>query len=171
MVDCVSWEHECKSSGLVLFALNPRNPKRVKKIKLALLKVVGCLVSSMSASILVAWQQRNIPVLIAIQPTASFKWRSTCDWLMTGKNDENEVEIDGVVYSYRCDICWQELDDTDIQFKPCRLCHLQVCLFCFNKHTNQKDLYHRTLQPNTTVNYSSTGRVWHPATVTWIQWW
>ena len=63
---------------------------------------------------------------------------------MTGKNDENEVEIDGVVYSYRCDICWQELDDTDIQFKPCRLCHLQVCLFCFNKHTNQKESYAKT---------------------------
>ena len=55
-----------------------------------------------------------------------------------------EVEIDGKVYSYRCDICWQELDDTDIQFKPCNRCHLQVCLFCFNKHTNRKESYAKT---------------------------
>ena len=59
-------------------------------------------------------------------------------------NKNDEIEIDGKVYSYRCDICWQELDDTDIQFKPCNRCHLQVCLFCFNKHTNQKESYAKT---------------------------
>ena len=57
---------------------------------------------------------------------------------------ESDLLIDGVVYSYRCDICWQELDDTDIQFKPCNRCHLQVCLFCFDKHTNSKEEYAKT---------------------------
>eukprot|EP01084_Bolivina_argentea_P242970 407425_1 len=68
---------------------------------------------------------------------------------MTNKNDNNnstdsQVEIDGVIFNYRCDICWQELDDTDIQFKPCNRCHLQVCLFCFNKHTTRKESYAKT---------------------------
>jgi len=64
--------------------------------------------------------------------------------MSSGKSHDDEVEIDGVRYSYRCDICWQELDETDIQFKPCHRCHLQVCLFCFNKHTNQKTLSSKT---------------------------
>jgi len=49
---------------------------------------------------------------------------------------EIHTEIDGVVYSYRCDMCYEPLDDTEMQFRPCARCHLQICLFCFDKHTN-----------------------------------
>lgn len=46
--------------------------------------------------------------------------------------------MDGRSYDLRCNMCWQKLDDTDLAFHPCDQCHVQICVWCFNKHIDQR---------------------------------